>query len=721
MLLGKNQIDLKNEEYLKDLGDSIIDAILDDDPSSKYSDFTNNPNLIFKSHYKLPTILRNSPPILCVCCLFGSINCFRTLIDLGADPFAQDDLKYTTAHFVAFSGNLDIARDLYKLGVNFQSPAPKLFQYMPFLPNNDGFYPQHIAAMNGQQELINWLWLKGNKIDKSLLIYSSAYGNLETIKFLFDTLHFFTGDDQDSAENEDIIKSSLNSAAVNGQDKVLAYLLDAFHNVSMVEPLIYSAKNGSLNCVKLCMQRQKEEDDIEAWDAFLYACSSGYLDIVYYFIRSDVRPTNITAKTINMPTPLECAVNNDHYDVAEALISSGYVKIEKDDQKQVNSNNDDQNELNSDDSSFPVIHYFFDEKPNLLLDQATLNNNMKMIKLIVSTFNIDVKCLCNTANIAINNRNLEITDYYVSQGVPLRDLAIYNFFLMDKKSPATLEKERPFVEYFISKGALEIEELPMHLVYAGDVNGLINILNRGAELNESYLNKNVNQIIKEILIGEKYGMLYFLLDNYNLKVTDKMLLGVEISDNKIYYDVLKKFIDKGISLSTPKNGCSLLYYAIINYNIKAIELLKENGADYTHVAVPISAFESPALFNVLKDIIDSENDFSKCIPKCEGKDDFIVQVFYNFHNSRLVKFLISINFIDDINQKFDDDGSTLLDFALYNEDTDMINYLLLNGASLEYCCSQASEFLELAKASKNKNLMDLIQKKIDSYCELEED
>ena len=92
------------------------------------------------------------------------------------------------------------------------------------------------------------------------------------------------------------------------------------------------AKNGSIECAKICLKRQKEDDDIEALDTFLHACSAGFLDIVRFFVRSGVEPTNATKKTFQLPMPLECAVNNNHYEVAEELINSGYVKIEINDQ-----------------------------------------------------------------------------------------------------------------------------------------------------------------------------------------------------------------------------------------------------------------------------------------------------------------------------------------------------------------------------------------------------
>ena len=40
---------IKIEERLKNLGDYIIDAILDDDPNTKFTEFIENPNQIFKS------------------------------------------------------------------------------------------------------------------------------------------------------------------------------------------------------------------------------------------------------------------------------------------------------------------------------------------------------------------------------------------------------------------------------------------------------------------------------------------------------------------------------------------------------------------------------------------------------------------------------------------------------------------------------------------------
>lgn len=749
---------IKIEERLKNLGDFLIDAILDDDPNTKFTEFIENPNQIFKSNYKLPKILQHSPPIISVCCFFGSVKCFRSLIDLGADPLINDELDYTTAHFVAFSGNLEIARDLFNLGVDFQQPTQQLFQYMPFLYPSQEFYPQTIAAINLKQDFINWLWLKGCKIDKTLLIYSSAYGNMETIKFLFDTLHFF-GEEDDDDENEDIIKRSLNSAAVNGQDKVITFLLQKFPKFDLVEPLIYAARNGSINCVKICYKYQKKEGNIDCWEAFLNACSFGHLDIVLFFAKAGINPSLIGKRI----TPLECAVSNNHFKVAETLITNGYVKIDNEsllqsiknkyDQNTQNSleskisnktdinikSSDDtgnQNSIDEDDSSGNKAsysdediqnnyifskHYFFDENPTMLLEQATANENLDMIKLIQNAFSMNLSGQSNIANIALRNKNLKITDYFIDQGVSIKDLASNNFFLMDKKSKQAIAKDKPICEYFIEKGILETEELPFYLILAGDLQGLTYVLNKGGEISESFLNKNVNQIIKENLAGKNYQMIYFLLDNYNLKVNDKMLFGLEISNQQIYYDIIKRFVDKGITLSTPKNGHSLLYYAIINNNLKAIELLKDNGADFTHVAIPILSFQYSKFFNVLKDIIDSENDFSKCEPKGSGKSFFITQIYYHLQNKELLKFLFEIGFINNINKKYDDDGNTLLDFALYNEDVDTMIFLLSNNASIENCSNDQSAFDEFSKSAKNKCLSDLIDKQIEMYFNLEDD
>lgn len=719
----------KTEERLKKLGDIIIDAILDDDPSSKFVEFIENPNQIFKSNYKIPQILQNSPPILSVCCFFGSEKCFRMLIDLGSDPHLKDELNYTTAHFVAFSGNLEIARDLFNLGVDFQQPAQQLFQYMPFIPSFQEFYPQEIAAMNLKQEFINWLWLKGCKIEKSLLIYSSAYGNMETVNFLFDTLHFFK-DDNLNAADEDIISKSINSAAVNGQDQIISFLIKKFPQIDLVEALILAARNGSIECVKICYDQQKKEGYVEAWDAFLNACSFGHLDIVLFFFKSGVKPSSSALKGKKL-TPLECAVNNNHINVAESLIKNGLVKIT--DESLLQSKNSNTNEIqdsndktNNDketnDKTLSTSKYFLlDENPIYLLEQATANDNLNMIKLIKNTFNIDLSSLSNIANIALRNKNLEITDYFIDNGVSVKDIAYNNCFLRKKKSKHTIKQDEPICEYFINKGILESEELPLYLILSGDLQGLLYVLDKGGEIGESFLNKNISQIITENLACKNYDMIEFLLDNYNLKVKDSMLFGLEISDQQIYFNIIQKFIEKGVSLSTPKNGHSLLYYAIINNNLKAIELLKNNGADYTHVAIPINSFQYSKFFDVLKDIIESDNDFSKCEPKGSGKDFFLTQIYYHLQNKDLLKFLFKIGFIKNINKQLDDDGNTLLDFALLNEDVDTMIFLLSQNASIEYCNNDQHSFDDFAKSADNKKLSDLIDKQIESYYSLEDD
>ena len=66
--------------------------------------------------WRLPEILRSSPPAIAIAAFFGHLESFRVFVDLGADLSYTDASGRRLEHFVVAGGDFRIIRDLDSLG-----------------------------------------------------------------------------------------------------------------------------------------------------------------------------------------------------------------------------------------------------------------------------------------------------------------------------------------------------------------------------------------------------------------------------------------------------------------------------------------------------------------------------------------------------------------------------------------------------------------------------
>ena len=147
---------------------------------------TENAIFSFRS-FTIPEILQKSPSILQVSVFYGSINCFKYLLESGSNIDYQDSNKRTLSHFACAGGSMDVIPILCEYGVQFNfndhlgnSCAHYAIMYhhldvLYWLWSNLGIdlaakdamgnTPMHLAAMNEDQEALLFLCQNGCDIN----------------------------------------------------------------------------------------------------------------------------------------------------------------------------------------------------------------------------------------------------------------------------------------------------------------------------------------------------------------------------------------------------------------------------------------------------------------------------------------------------------------------------------------------------------------------------
>lgn len=124
----------------------------------------------------LPDMLTNSPPLISVASFFHAVNCFKYLVDQGADITKLDEHEIPVSHFAVAGGNMDIIDILDEYKVDFSKTLQIAAEYGHYeifvdLHKNKGLdlYERdkynrtflHIAAAGGNEKLVQFLIEKG--------------------------------------------------------------------------------------------------------------------------------------------------------------------------------------------------------------------------------------------------------------------------------------------------------------------------------------------------------------------------------------------------------------------------------------------------------------------------------------------------------------------------------------------------------------------------------
>lgn len=197
---------------------TVVSAILEDDVKEFHSLLQNIPNakettITFKQNPDFPIeIISSKPPIICICALFGAVQCLTYLYYLGWNLNSIDTKKRTPLMFSIAGGRFDVFEYLLKLGANStlnDSYGSNILHYavkynvfsiiQHIIENNiininrmttRGASPLMWAAQFATPETINYLINKGADTTAktsggwTLMHYSAASNNVANLKFL---------------------------------------------------------------------------------------------------------------------------------------------------------------------------------------------------------------------------------------------------------------------------------------------------------------------------------------------------------------------------------------------------------------------------------------------------------------------------------------------------------------------------------------------------------
>ena len=240
----------------------------------------------------------NGRSYISVCAFFNSVDCFYSLLkyykkmDILHLINCKDNCNRSPIHFACFGSDISIIQELQNFGETFDSV------------DSDGLLPVHYAAMNGNINVIKYLYenrsnmfSSDNKDKYSPLHFACKLGHLNIVKYYFEHIlsesHIDDYCDFLSSFCPDKV-TPLHIACEYGQNEVLDYLLND-ENMAKAQinfnnnltPLFLACASGSLKCVKLLFDAKniflKEKYQIEK--SFYYAISYGKVDILIFLFK----------------------------------------------------------------------------------------------------------------------------------------------------------------------------------------------------------------------------------------------------------------------------------------------------------------------------------------------------------------------------------------------------------------------------------------------------
>ena len=89
-----------------------------------------------------------------------------------------------------------------------------------------------------------------------------------------------------------------------------------------ITPLMWAVIYDNLKSVKYLIEKDAniEDSDVNGWNAFMFACAKGYMNIVKYIL--EIYPDIINKKSKSKETALMIAADNGKLDVVEYLLDN---------------------------------------------------------------------------------------------------------------------------------------------------------------------------------------------------------------------------------------------------------------------------------------------------------------------------------------------------------------------------------------------------------------
>lgn len=357
----------------------------------------------------------------------------QLLLDYGANIEYRDKKGYTALEYAA-SGSEDENRimstiELFldnggKVGPN---TLEAIFKGRSIYNDGDGKYalvnfvlknlldnnykselnPVVEAAILGKSEKVRKLINIGEMDDedkKSILFYTAAFGDVETIKLL---------QEKDLSLNicDNYGMSVLSIASKYGNLDVVKYLLEQGVDVNggdgYVPPVVMAAKNNHYDVVKYLIEKGANLVPSSDFYNVLYeAASNGNIQMLDLILKSgyplDENYLFSTAKRV---------IENNNTSILQYLLDNGYdLKIKKDGQSLLEYADDyyvakvlvegglDINEYNKSAKDLKMLEYLFDNgaSPNRILESAIIYGNMDILNLTIKN-NVDMNYIDETS------------------------------------------------------------------------------------------------------------------------------------------------------------------------------------------------------------------------------------------------------------------------------------------------------------------------------------
>ena len=240
----------------------------------------------------------------------------------------------------AYNGHLDVVRYFFE---NSKKKAPKamaiaasaghkdIVNYLlmnkvsPNGVSDSGKSALILAIENENKEIIDLLIEYNVNInqcdddDVTPLMYASYIGNIEIVKTLLDNKASI-----DAIDSMD--RNALIHAVIAGNIDIVELLLlngmSLNSNKESITPLMWAVIYDNLKSVKYLIEKNVdiEESDVNGWNAFMFACAKGYMNIVKYIL--DLYPDIINKKSKSKETALMIASDNGRFDVVEYLLDN---------------------------------------------------------------------------------------------------------------------------------------------------------------------------------------------------------------------------------------------------------------------------------------------------------------------------------------------------------------------------------------------------------------
>ena len=206
----------------------------------------------------IPWMLKDAPPMPCVCAFFAAKDCFKYLMTLNFDLRICDAKCRNLGHFAVAGGSMEILRELDARDTVDSKKGGSIFAQGDEKMNQCA----HYAAKFGRLDVLQWLWMKGkaelnprNNNGGTPFMWSCSNGQVDVAKFLHD---------HGAKTNEKTYFgrwSPLHYAAAQNQVATAEYLLncddieiDLMRAHDGPTPLMTAIENGALDVVKLLVE-----------------------------------------------------------------------------------------------------------------------------------------------------------------------------------------------------------------------------------------------------------------------------------------------------------------------------------------------------------------------------------------------------------------------------------------------------------------------------------